>query len=84
MISIAHAQKNKAAFAKVSLQNVQLTALHVIPSILKCSYRVLKKALNEPSVSDLSAFAEQEISKDGTAMAHPGMHCEMDLETVQT
>jgi len=70
MISIAHAQKNKAAFSKGPFQNGELTALHVIPSVLKCSYRVLKKALNEPSVSNLSASAEQEISKDGTVMAH--------------
>jgi hypothetical protein len=38
-------------------------------SALKGSAGALRKALNEPSASDLSASAEQEICKDGTVMA---------------
>jgi hypothetical protein len=51
-----------------------VTSLHVMPSVLKDTSAALEKALNEPSVSDLSASAEQEISKDGTVLAkcfHP-------------
>jgi len=40
-----------------------------MPSVLKDTSAALEKALNEPSVSDLSASAEQEICKDGTVMA---------------
>ena len=42
-------------------------------SSLKCSYGALYPALNEPSVSDLSASAVQEISKDVAVLAsqHP-------------
>ncbi len=39
-----------------------------MPSALKGYFRSVIKALNEPSVSDLSASAEQEISKEGTVL----------------
>jgi hypothetical protein len=42
----------------------QVTTLHVMPSALKDTSAALKKALNEPSVPDLSASADQEISKE--------------------
>jgi hypothetical protein len=45
-----------------------------MPSVLKDTSAALPKALNEPSVFNLSASAEQEISKDGTVLAkclHP-------------
>jgi hypothetical protein len=38
-------------------------------SALKGIAGALRKALNEPSASDLSASAEQEICNDGTVMA---------------
>jgi hypothetical protein len=40
------------------------------PSVLKDINRTLEKALHESSVSNLCAFAVQEISKDGTVLAY--------------
>ena len=55
-----------------------------IPSVLKCSYGALYPALNEPSVSDLCASVEYEISKDEAVSAsqQPFRKCllkEMDV-----
>ena len=45
------------------------SCLLLLKGYFRSVIKSVKQALNEPSVSDLSASTEQEISKDGTVLA---------------